>query len=213
MKKITRAISPIICAIFSPTCALATYLKLNKIGDKAKANFIRCWSKAFFAVAFVTWVVCEFTTIGAATSVTRRNMLLWIYLWVLPFSRVNEIFLAFLKDSRDRFKQERRPEMPLNAYDRIVLVLRSYVEITINFAIIYYLGFRDCGFTHPIQSAVQSLYFSAITITTLGYGDLAPSQQASQILVVYEVINGLMLTLIALAVYLKDDSNGGSLAE
>lgn len=145
-------------------------------------------------------------------SVTSRNMLLWIYLWVLPFSRVNEIFLAFLKDSRDRLKK-RRPEIPLNTYDRIVLVLHSYVEITINFAIIYYLGFRDCGFTHPIQSAVQSLYFSAITITTLGYGDLAPSQQASQILVVYEVINGLMLTLIALAVYLKDDSSGSSLAK
>jgi voltage-gated potassium channel len=52
-------------------------------------------------------------------------------------------------------------------------------------------------------SGFESLYWSFITATTVGYGDLRPSKRASRVLAILIAFLGLMLTgiVIALAVW------------
>jgi voltage-gated potassium channel len=194
MKTTMRTLLRIVGGLLSPTRALVEYLK--PADKSAAARFIRSWNLALLFVAIAIWgLLC-------AVDVEERSVawLLPMYLWVLPFSRVNEIFYAFLRDGLDRIKGTPE-ETGLTPYDRIVLVSRSYLEVIVDFGILYYLGFRD-AFSPRFRDAVEAVYFSAITIATVGYGDLAPCRPVSQLLVVYEVLGGLVLIIVAFGAYI-----------
>ncbi len=55
-------------------------------------------------------------------------------------------------------------------------------------AIIYWVN-RD-GFNKKIN-VVDSLYFSTVTQTTLGYGDVYPEKTSTKLLVVFHIITSL----------------------
>lgn len=53
------------------------------------------------------------------------------------------------------------------------------------------------------RSFLHFFYFSAVTITTLGYGDVFPTKYYSKILTIIEVFVGLFLILIYLGIVMK----------
>ncbi|MCK4883993.1 MAG: two pore domain potassium channel family protein [Candidatus Diapherotrites archaeon] len=53
-------------------------------------------------------------------------------------------------------------------------------------------------------SVVDSLYFSVTTLTTIGYGDLYPTNDASKIFTIFYVIGGISLVLYALSSIQQD---------
>ena len=57
------------------------------------------------------------------------------------------------------------------------------------------------------MNVVEAVYFSAMTITTVGYGDLAPSEPASQLLATYEVLGGIVLIVLAFGAYVSKAVN------
>ncbi len=84
------------------------------------------------------------------------------------------------------------------------LVLVNYFEITFDFAVLY----RGVGEISKITTAMDAVYFSTVTSTTLGYGDIAPEQQIGRFLVVVHVstIAVLVVAVIgAMASTLRQD--------
>ncbi len=47
----------------------------------------------------------------------------------------------------------------------------------------------------------ETVYFSGVTITTLGYGDISPSHIVPQLLTVFEVICGFSLLIVSFTIY------------
>ncbi len=64
------------------------------------------------------------------------------------------------------------------------------VMVALVFAVLFTVVDIDYG---PNQTAVSPLYFSVVTITTLGYGDALPTSAAAQALVILEVAVGYMM--------------------
>lgn len=60
------------------------------------------------------------------------------------------------------------------------------------FACIYMLGTVVDGNGNPISGMWQHFYFSAVTLTTLGYGNLTPSGTFSEAIATIEAIIGFM---------------------
>ena len=58
------------------------------------------------------------------------------------------------------------------------------------FGIIYWL---NPGFWIEPLSFIQSIYFSVITITTLGYGDISPITESARVLTAIEALSGIVL--------------------
>jgi len=129
----------------------------------------------------------------------------YIVLWLFPFSRVNELGLAFYRDAFQRF------EAPLSAtkitpVKRLQFLVLSYFEVAMQFGILFFClpnGF----FSQDFSSIIEALYFSAMTITTVGYGDIVPRKPLSQLACMYEVAIGFVLLIFALGSYLTTSTS------
>lgn len=218
----------------SPTFWLATLLKQE--ANKAKVIRLLNWLYFIISGAsFFVLLLFEFVWGVRLSGSTEASILcaLWsIYL----LSRCSEIYIAFLRDALDKVsgKQsdgrgkwwpraivrlknilfnhqwlaKRIDGAPLKNHDRLKLSFRSYFELIINFAILYLLtpiGFwKDCRM--PVD-VLESGYFSGVTITTLGYGDITPKHWFPQFLTVFEVLCGFALIVVCFAIYLQYDDN------
>ena len=89
----------------------------------------------------------------------------------------------------------------------VTVVITTYITIAISFGLLYTLLtlFNDKPVFNGIDRSLgafqfyfKHIYFSFITITTIGYGDVYPLTALSQFLVVVEIITGLILTNVIL---------------
>ena len=62
--------------------------------------------------------------------------------------------------------------------------------VALIFAVLYTVVEIDYG---PNETTLSPLYFSVVTITTLGYGDVLPTSTVAQILVMFQVAIGYMM--------------------
>jgi voltage-gated potassium channel Kch len=116
---------------------------------------------------------------------------------VYAYSRINEIAYAFYSDSLTQSK-----ESDLKPLERIRMAMRSYWGLAFNFAILFYFLPLSGLFKEPLANFFESLYFSVVTMTTLGYGDVLPHHWLARLLVMYEVITGIILIAVAIATYI-----------
>jgi voltage-gated potassium channel len=200
MRKLMKLFS-----LFSPTYILAAYLKkkFDTTETIKNLNSIYLWIAVVISVSLLVYQEysepCGKLTLNADLS--YPILFFWSF---FLFSRCNEIFWAFLKDAFDKMEHDNKPASKLTARDRIQLSLKSYVELVLNFAVLYLLlpqteSFWNSG--HAPKTVADSLYFSRVTITTLGYGDISPEHWWPQFLTVYEVFCGFILLIVCFAIY------------
>ena len=101
------------------------------------------------------------------------------------------------------FFRRRRKIVPKD----VVVVITTYITIAISFGLLYtvlsLLSSKQVfnGITQDlpqIEFYFKHIYFSFITITTVGYGDVYPLTMLAQFLVVVEIITGIVLTNVIL---------------
>jgi voltage-gated potassium channel len=116
------------------------------------------------------------------------------------FSRINEIAYAFYLDPLSQSK-----ESDLMVNDRIRMAMRSYFGLAFNFAVLYYFlpisGLFKVGEQDHLGSFADSFYFSGVTLSTLGYGDVLPVHWVSRLLALCEVFIGILIIAVAIATY------------
>ena len=89
----------------------------------------------------------------------------------------------------------------------IGIVITTYITIAISFGLIYTL--LSLLYNEPVFNGItqnmpnfhfymKHIYFSFITISTVGYGDIYPLVPISQFLVIVEIILGIILTNVIL---------------
>lgn len=89
----------------------------------------------------------------------------------------------------------------------ITIIITTYITLAISFGLVYTIisFFSDDIAFNNIPKTLEEfefyfrhIYFSFITITTIGYGDIYPLTTIGQFLVMIEVITGMILTNIIL---------------
>ena len=60
----------------------------------------------------------------------------------------------------------------------------------------------------PANTLVDCVYYSVVTITTLGYGDIRPSTNLAKIISIVEVLAGLIIVVLALGSVVGNRSSG-----
>ena len=82
-----------------------------------------------------------------------------------------------------------------NSYKRPLFWMLGYLGVIIAFAWIYYLLPQECwGSKGKIDSYIDALYFSVVTITSLGFGDIYPvASSGTRLLVCFESLLGIFI--------------------
>ncbi|MFH2125159.1 MAG: ion channel, partial [Pseudomonadota bacterium] len=80
----------------------------------------------------------------------------------------------------------------------VLLTLINIAEVILCFAVVYHFwGSNFCG---EIQGKIVAIYYSIVTITTLGYGEIHPNTYPSHLLVIMQLAYFLFLLLTILPI-------------
>jgi hypothetical protein len=144
---------------------------------------IRIWNWIFRSILALSLVGLWFTTSG---SVRHWHYCLgYVTLWFFPFSRINELALGFYRDAFQRFTDTPN-RTDFTPPGRLELLVAAYIEVSAQFGILYFL-LLGSSFKPKFCSIIDALYFSAVTITTVGYGDILPQTQLAKLACMYEL--------------------------
>jgi hypothetical protein len=121
-------------------------------------------------------------------------------------ARCTEITWAFISDAVRVLKRE-RPTTDLGSSERVVMAIRSYFGLLLNFALLYYClndqvaGLRFAGFA-------DAFYFSGSVLAGL---DLRPEPDLvlAKYLVLWQWLIGTFMIVIAVAGYLDNRTQPG----
>ncbi|MEV3983917.1 potassium channel family protein [Nonomuraea sp. NPDC049758] len=80
--------------------------------------------------------------------------------------------------------------------EQLAMLLTVVIVVVVFFATLYFLMAAQF---HGLRTRVDALYFSVITLGTVGYGDVVPLGQGAKALVVVQVIFDLIVVTSALA--------------
>jgi voltage-gated potassium channel Kch len=95
-------------------------------------------------------------------------------------------------------KSQNRPWTRSLLRRSILIVVINFFEVVIAFATLYGVlnGVTDAS-NMPIRTAMTAIYFSLLTMTTVGYGDFVPRTDLMRFIVVLQVVSSfLLLTFI-----------------
>jgi len=100
----------------------------------------------------------------------------------------------------DRYKSE----WGLRSLNRsLILLLINYLELIVGFGILYiHTNSIERNSDGLLVAPLNALYFSVVTITTLGYGDYSPITSTGQWLVMVETLLGFVLVALVIGSFL-----------
>lgn len=217
--------SPKLWWVICPTYKIAEQKKFSILDEKKEqddaeikkilAQVLKSFNKGYFVsslvIAFFVGLVIPLAECKLGSSLyNQTGIIKWAFVvsvcilsWLFLFSMGVEITKAFLEDAVQKLNKE-ESSSNLKFGERLILSFKSYIELIVNFGTFYYLlpaTFFDVSGEKKFSSIIEAIYFSGVTITTLGYGDFSPSHPLAQFLTVFEVLAGFSLIVVSFAVY------------
>jgi len=189
----------ILFSIISPTWLIAYCQKKGKTQNEIRKGIV-LRNYSYLIISFVSLLAISYLDTEKIYSNCLGILLSCAYVYMLPLSRSNEIFISFIQDAIDK-TSNKKDRSTLTYSDRIALSLRSYVELIFNYAAMYLIMPKQYFGSGQVRDVIDAIYFSGVTITTLGYGDISPKEWAPKLLVVHEVLCGFTLLIVSFAIY------------
>lgn len=98
------------------------------------------------------------------------------------------------------------PWHPVAVTRSVLLTLLNFYEITVSYALLY-LGIGniiEAGLPmNRITTPLKSFYYSLVTMATLGYGEFAPGDDRSRLIVILQLVTELVLVLAIIPTFVS----------
>jgi DNA polymerase III epsilon subunit-like protein len=166
-------------------------------GNKKKfPNFITCWIILLLIVIIILYLLNVNNAIVLFIFIYRLWEILIVNFWMFLFQRRSQSISAS-RNEEDNIRF-------------IFLLIIQYFTLIFCFAGLnrYIYSINSNSFNVIYDTSMTWLYHSVVTLTTLGYGDIVPSQNIiySQISVICETLFSMLFILLFLSVIIKQMS-------
>jgi len=108
------------------------------------------------------------------------------------------------------FVERYSPEPPRSINRVLIFLIINYFAMILGFAALFLWAGSIRSATGPLSGPADALYFSVVTITTVGYGDFFPSDPMGKFLVSFEAIAGTLFIVLVLASFIGSHTNTSS---
>ncbi|MDI1255088.1 MAG: potassium channel family protein [Flavobacterium sp.] len=81
----------------------------------------------------------------------------------------------------------------MNFFTYLILFFISYIICGFSFAALYCLDIENIKNINPEYKTFDSIYFSFVTLSTTGFGDISPNSILTKTVVIFENLTGLFL--------------------
>jgi hypothetical protein len=180
----------------------------------------KSWMTTIVFIRSLSFVQIQnfFQSYKIQSEISEFYVLAWLFLllWLLwnPLTPLASVFAIVIYRMVDAFNY-RLCILFVDRYKRnwglrslgrsLILILINYLEIIVGFGILYLnTGSIEIS-TRPgklLGSPIEALYYSTVTITTLGYGDFTPSNDTGRILVMLELLLGFIFVALVIGLLL-----------
>ncbi len=91
----------------------------------------------------------------------------------------------------------------------LLMALVNFVEITLGFAAIYYCSFKES--IKELSTSVDAIYFSFVSATTTGFGDMVPTTAWAKIICVFQTFVSFLFAVFIIGIYISNLNKKGFL--
>ena len=147
------------------------------------------WNSVFFSIiailsSFASGIlICRSAIASRNLSLYSNIIIIFLLVMNILFLLIDIIELSLLWLVKRQFSKAG------------ILIAISLIQIIVLFAIVYagifaldISSFRGISLRSPYSLLIDFVYFSVVTFTTLGYGDIAPVSEAAKIAVMIEAL-------------------------
>lgn len=153
---------------------------------------VDAWVLAHFFFAIAVWVIVP-TIDYALLNAVVAFYAAWRVLEVVIY-QINVILFDPFQTSAYALKSYRRS---------VLLAMQTFVEILFWFAAIYRIFADNFDKAAILKSIDGSIYFSAVTMATLGYGDITPLSVLGRAIVVGHIGVGFFLSIVVIGRFIS----------
>lgn len=89
----------------------------------------------------------------------------------------------------------------------LIFFFLSYITCALSFAALYKMNIEGLSNINPQTKTMDAIYFSFITLSTTGYGDISPCSTPIKLFVILENIVGLFLTGYVITMIFNSSKN------
>lgn len=156
-----------------------------------------------FFIPFIILFLCKINAL-IKTGLLFKAIYIYI-LWRIVSVFINQTAVLLNTDSLNGVNKNCTP----NTKRLFILALLQFFELIALFAILY-LIYSDHFVTNSqtsricLSTAWQALYFSVVTVLTLGYGDITPKDDWGAFIVLMQCLFGTGMLLVIIARFVSD---------
>ncbi|MEJ2696946.1 MAG: potassium channel family protein [Candidatus Sulfobium sp.] len=159
------------------------------------------WVDLWVLFNFVLSFACLFFLVNIASNWLLVILIAWGAVRVFEIIVYQATVLLF-----DPYEQKKSaPPYALRGYRRLlILIIQNYIEIAAWFGSFYIVGrtyFIDNNCV--LKSSAGALYYSIVTMTTLGYGDVTPNSAWTRLLVSAQALTGVFMVAVIVARFIS----------
>ncbi len=174
-------------------CTVVILVSLLSFANYAKPLVRRIWpdTRVFMDLYVLTWFVLLCVFLGSRWNPAGNLVTILVVYRIVDIVNYRLLFL-FVKSETEPWTRDviRRS---------LAIALTNFLEVIVGFAILY---LRTGSVTHGdvgvLNTPLDALYFSFVTMTTVGYGDFVPATTLGRCLVVAQLAAAILFVIFLL---------------
>lgn len=168
-------------------------LYIREISGRKSALTRKIWNEIYVSTKILFYILALFV-------LPKTSWFCYISAYLMAETFCYLLGLIFLEPEYKK---------PASYKRNLLMAIINFMEVTLGFATIYYCTIADS--IRNLHTSTDAIYFSFITATTIGYGEMHPLNGLSKLICTSQSIVSFLFAVFIISIFLSNLSKNGFL--